>query len=100
MAKLKKARFVKKKGGPISDADRSQIEEVYRIRALAANGAYLTPVMHNKSTVVRMTFVEYNFTLQKNIAVSAVYMSIEDVQNIYNALTELLQQMRQLGRIE
>jgi hypothetical protein len=84
----------------ISDIDKQQLEAIYRVRPLLATGCYLTPIMNNKSTNVRITFSEYNMGMQSNIPVNAVVMSIEDVQNTYNAMTELLQQMRTLGRIE
>ena len=96
MRKIKKAKLVKK---GVSTVDKEQIEEIYKVRAYATNGVYLTPVMHDKSTNVRMTFTEFNFTLGKHIAVCAISISIEDLQTNYNAITELLQQMRTMGRI-
>jgi hypothetical protein len=100
MNKRNKPAKLKEVKGAISADDISQIEAIYKIRSQLVNGVYLTPLMHAKSTVVRITFSEHNFTLNKQIPVVAVSMTIEDVQNVYNAMTELLQQMRALGRIE
>lgn len=86
--------------GEISAGDMAQIEAIYKVKAHLANGVYLTPIMHAKSTVVRVTFSENNFTLNKQIPVTAVSMTIEDIQLVYNAMTELLGQMRALGRID
>lgn len=95
--KTKRAKLVKKK--KISVEDVSQIEAIYKLRPLLATGVYLTPILHAKSTNVRLSFAEFNFTLGVNSPVSAIVMSVEDLQNTYNAITELLQQMRTLGRI-
>ena len=83
----------------ISDADRKQMKEIYKIRSHAVNGVFITPFMQDKSTTVRLTFFEMNFTLQESVPVSAVTMTLEDVVNIYNAFGTLLQQMKGMGRI-
>lgn len=95
---MKRAKFVKK--AKISVEDKSQIESIYKVRPILVNGLYMTPLLHSKSTNIRITFVEYNYTLGVNIPACAIVMSIEDLQNNYNAITELLQQMRKLGRID
>ncbi len=83
----------------ISDADKKQMREIYKVRAKSANGVFITPFIQDKSIIVRMTFFEMNFTLQESVPVSAVTMTLEDTVNTYNALTTLLQQMKGMGRI-
>ncbi len=83
----------------ISKDDVDQIDAIYAIPPQYVNGCYLTPGTQDKSTFVRITFSEFNFTLQKQVPRVAIVASIEDVQTIYNAMTELLQQMRTMGRI-
>jgi len=90
---------VKKNLPKVTEVDRQQMEDVYAIRPIFATGVYLTPILQEKSTLVRLTFAEFNHSLSKNTPCAAVVTSIEDVQNIYNAMTVFLQQMRTMGRI-
>jgi len=96
---MKRAKLVKKKQNIITKADVDQIEAIYKLRPLFASGVYLTPIMQEKSTVIRLTFSEFNFTLQKQVPVTAVLTTLEDLQVIYNAMTQLLQNMREMKRI-
>jgi len=98
---MRKNKKPNKPGQPveISAYDRELMEGIYKIRAQFAQGVYLTPILNDKSTVVRYTFVEKNQTLNKDHATHAVLMTIEDTQSFYNAMTVLLQKMRELGKI-
>lgn len=95
---MKRAKLVKK-ANTISKDDVEQIMAIYKLRPLFVTGVYLTPLMQDKSTIVRWTFSEFNYTLGQQIPVTAIVTTIEDVQIIYNALTQLLQNMRELQRI-
>jgi hypothetical protein len=83
----------------VSIADRDLMRLIYSIRSYAASGVFLTPIMQGNSTTVRVTFTEHNFTVNENIPVTAVTLTLENVQNIYNAIGELLNQMKAMGRI-
>lgn len=83
----------------ISVEDKELMIGIYNIRAQFAQGVYLTPILNDKSTVVRYTFVEKNQAVNKDHATHAVLMTIEDTQAFYNAMGAILQHMRELGRI-
>lgn len=97
---MKRVKLAKKgKATSVSPEDVEQMSAIYNIRAMYSSGMYITPILQDKCTLVRLTFTEYNAALDKPVPVTAIICSIEDVQNMYNAMTQLLQNMRQMGKI-
>jgi hypothetical protein len=72
-------------------------KEAMAIPSCACTGVIVSPRTLDKSTEVRLTFNEYDG--EKPHARVAVTLAIEDVQLLYNTLTTLLQNMREMGRI-
>lgn len=83
----------------ISQIDEKIIRDIYKLKSQYVNGVYITPIMFEKSTMVRLAFTENNFTLKEQVPNIALACTLEDLQIMYNAMTTLLQQMRELGRI-
>jgi len=96
---MKRTKLKKMDVKKISKEDVEEIHAIYELPPQFVSGCYLTPIMQGKSTLARVTFSEFNFTLQRQVPRVAIVASIEDLQTIYNAMTELLQQMRTMGRI-
>lgn len=84
----------------LSDLDKTYLDQVFKAPAKFATGVALTIFSSGDSTNIRMTFTEKDTAQNKTYPVTAVALSLDDVQLVYNAMTTLLQQMRELGRIK
>ena len=76
------------------------IENIYKVRAVYADMFYITVVVRGKTTFIRLTFTENIADQNKHIPVSATLMAIEDFQQLYNLMGDMLQNLRKIGRIE
>jgi len=87
------------KSPTISEADLYKIKQMQAIKPIFVTGCYMSPLIQTKSTIVRVTFNEFSPALGTDTPSVAIMMTIEDIQNVYNAMTKLLESMRTMGRI-
>lgn len=79
--------------------DKEAMDAIFKMRSFYANNVYMTTSVRDKSTTIRITFVERDESTGKDYACNSVTMTVEDLQGFYNTMTQVLQNLRTMGRI-
>lgn len=79
--------------------DVASMDAIFKMRSFFCNNVYLTTYIRDKSTAIRFTFVEKDESTGKDYACNSITMTVEDTQGLYNTMTQLLQNLRTMGRI-
>lgn len=77
-----------------------QMKDIYTIRPTYINGMYITPVQQQNNYLVRITFSEFNYTINETVPVSAIILSLDDFINNYKLMTEYLNQLKEQGVVQ
>lgn len=89
-----------KEGEEIPEQAKQQMRGIYNIRPTYVNGMYITPVQQQNNYLVRITYSEFNYTINETIPVSAVILSLDDFINNYKLMTEYLNKLKEQGVLQ
>ena len=79
--------------------DDKAMSSIYNVRAEYADTLYVTVVGRGNTTNIRMTFCERIPELNTDIPVRSIMMPIDDFQSYYNLMTQMLENLRKVGKV-